>query len=194
MGRHRRDRWKPQSVLFTRDLRVRENPALASARALVPGRWCRCFSLWAPRWPCRSNRARFLAELCFSPCYGKGLRQRGDRTLRIRRRAGRRGGNRVAVKPGRGARVRPLSARRSSGTPRMRQPSLALQWAEGHRLALEATPGHAVASRWPTSEPACGGQHLTLDPHALLARLDAAALREPCQVPLGLSSVLPPAS
>ena len=122
-------------VLFTRDLRVRDNPALAiactRARQVVP------LFVVDPALTVPPNRARFLAE-SVSVLRSELRKRGGDLVIRtgepvaeVIRLAKRTGAQAVFV----AADVSRYAARR--------QQRLAAE-CDRHRLALEITPGHAV--------------------------------------------------
>jgi deoxyribodipyrimidine photo-lyase len=158
-------------VLFTRDLRVRDNPALAlacaRARQVVP------LFVVDPALKVPPNRARFLAE---SVAVLRGeLRKRGGELVirhgepvaEVIRLAERTSGQAVFM------------AGDVSRYAALRQQRLERECAR-HRLALEITPGHAVV---PPGElrPAGGSHYRIFTPYWRAWR--AAAWRQPCLAP-----------
>jgi deoxyribodipyrimidine photo-lyase len=175
-------------VLFTRDLRVRDNPALAlacaRARQVVP------LFVVDPALTVPPNRARFLAEslaVLRSELRDRGgdlvIRQ-GEPVSEVIRLAERTAGQAVFV------------AGDVSRYATRRQERLARECAR-HRLALEITPGHAVV---PPGElrPAGGSHYRIFTPYWRAWR--AAAWRQPClapsvvRVPRGVAPGDPPMS
>ena len=165
-------------VLFTRDLRVRDNPALAMAcaraRQVVP------LFVFDPALTVPPNRARFLAESV--AVLQDELRERGgdlvigrgepvSEMIRLARRTGADG---VFV------------AADVSRYAALRRQRLARE-CERHRLALEITPGHAVV---PAGDlrPAGGDHYRVFTPYWRAWR--AAAWRQPCLAPTAVR--LPP--
>jgi len=158
-------------VLFTRDLRVRDNPALAiactRARQVVP------LFVVDPALTVPPNRARFLAE-SVSVLRSELRKRGGDLVIRtgepvaeVIRLAKRTGAQAVFV----AADVSRYAARR--------QQRLAAE-CDRHRLALEITPGHAVV---PAGDlrPAGGDHYRIFTPYWRAWR--AAAWRQPCLAP-----------
>ena len=158
-------------VLFTRDLRVRDNPALAlacaRARQVVP------LFVVDPALKVPPNRARFLAE-SIAVLRGELRKRGGDLVIRhgepvseVIRLAERTAGQAVFV------------AGDVSGYATLRQERLARECAR-HRLAFEITPGHAVV---PPGElrPAGGSHYRIFTPYWRAWR--AAAWRQPCLAP-----------
>jgi deoxyribodipyrimidine photo-lyase len=158
-------------VLFTRDLRVRDNPALAlacaRARQVVP------LFVVDPALAVPPNRARFLAESLAA--LREELRERGgDLVVRHGDPVGE--VIRVAGQAGAGA---VFTAADVSRYAARRQRSLALECAR-HRLALEVTPGHAVVPPGDV-QPAGGGHYRIFTPY--WRAWHAAAWRQPCEAP-----------
>jgi deoxyribodipyrimidine photo-lyase len=158
-------------VLFTRDLRVRDNPALAlacaRARQVVP------LFVVDPALKVPPNRARFLAE-SIAVLRGELRKRGGDLVIRhgepvseVIRLAERTTGQAVFV------------AGDVCRYATLRQERLARECAR-HRLALEITPGHAVV---PPGElrPAGGSHYRIFTPYWRVWR--AAAWRQPCLAP-----------
>ncbi len=159
-------------VVFTRDLRVHDNPALATAvaraRQVVP------LFVVDPALAVPPNRARFLADSL--KALRAGLRDRGG-DLVIRR------GDPVAE-------VITLATRTGAGAvfiagdvsryAARRQQRLNRECA-AHRIALEVTPGHAVV---PPGDlrPAGGGDHYRVFTPYWRA-WQAAPWRPPCPAP-----------
>jgi len=158
-------------VLFTRDLRVRDNPALAGAcaraRAVLP------LFVVDPAIAVPQNRARFLAESV--AVLREELRGLGG-DLVIRR------GDPVAEAVGLAARVKAEAvfvAADVSGYAARRTQRLARECAR-HRMALQVTPGHAVV---PAGElrPAGGDHYRVFTPY--WRAWQAAAWRQPDEAP-----------
>ena len=158
-------------VLFTRDLRVRDNPALAlacaRARQVVP------LFVFDPALTVPPNRARFLAE-SIAVLRGELRRRGGDLVIRygepvaeVIRLAQRSAASAVFV----AGDVSPYAVRR--------QQRLARECA-GHRIALEITPGHAIV---PPGDlrPAGGSHYQIFTPYWRAWR--AAPWRQPCLAP-----------
>jgi deoxyribodipyrimidine photo-lyase len=158
-------------VLFTRDLRVRDNPALAlacaRARQVVP------LFVVDPALKVSPDRARFLAE-SIAVLRGELRKRGGELVIRhgepvaeVIRLAERTAGQAVFV------------ADDVSRYATSRQQRLARECAR-HRLALEVTPGHAVV---PPGElrPAGGSHYRIFTPYWRSWR--AAAWRQPCLAP-----------
>ena len=158
-------------VLFTRDLRVRDNPALAlacaRARQVVP------LFVVDPALAVPPNRARFLAESLTA--LREELRERGG-DLVIRPGDPVREVIRVAGQTTAGA---VFTAADVSRYAARRQRCLALECAR-HRLALEVTPGHAVVPPGDV-QPAGGGHYRIFTPY--WRAWQAAAWRQPCEPP-----------
>ncbi|HET9079741.1 MAG TPA: deoxyribodipyrimidine photo-lyase [Trebonia sp.] len=162
-------------VLFTRDLRVHDNPALAGAcaraRQVVP--------LFAvdPALTVPPNRARFLA----------------DSVAVLRQELRERGGDLVIRKGDPVAEVIRLATQTAARTvfiagdvsryAARREQRLAQACAR-HRIALEITPGHAVV---PPGElqPSGGGYYRIFTPYWRAWR--AAVWRQPCPAPATVS-------
>ena len=158
-------------VLFTRDLRVRDNPALAlacaRARQVVP------LFVVDPALTVPPNRARFLAE-SIAVLRGELRKRGGDLMIRhgepvaeVIRLAERTSAQAVFM----AGDVSRYAARRQEGLERE---------CARHRLALEITPGHAVV---PPGEvhPAGGSHYRIFTPYWRAWR--AAAWRQPCLAP-----------
>jgi deoxyribodipyrimidine photo-lyase len=174
-------------VLFTRDLRVRDNPALAMAcaraRQVVP------LFVFDPALTVPPNRARFLAESV--AVLRDELRQRGGELV-IRR------GEPVSevirlARPTAAEAV--FVAGDVSRYAALREQRLARE-CDRHRLALEITPGHAVVP--PGDLKPAGGDHYRIfTPYWRAWR--AAVWRQPClaptviRVPRGVTPGDPPA-
>jgi deoxyribodipyrimidine photo-lyase len=166
-------------VLFTRDLRVRDNPALAlacaRARQVVP------LFVVDPALTVPPNRARFLAESLAA--LRAELRERGgdlvircgDPVAEVVRLAGQAGAGAVYV----AADVSRYAARR--------QRRLAHECGR-HRLALEVTPAHAVVPPGDLRPAGGGGHYRVFTPYWRAWR--AAAWRQPGQAPAAVR--LPP--
>jgi deoxyribodipyrimidine photo-lyase len=174
-------------VLFTRDLRVRDNPALAlacaRARQVVP------LFVVDPALTVPPNRARFLAESVAA--LREELRERGG-DLVIRHGDPVREVIEVAGQTAAGA---VFTAADVSRYAAQRQRRLAEECAR-HRLALEVTPGHAVVQ--PGDLQPSGGDHYRIfTPYWRAWR--AAAWRQSCptppviRVPPGIKPGDPPA-
>ena len=162
-------------VLFTRDLRIHDNPALsgacARARQVVP-LFVVDLALTVP-----PNRARFLADSL--AVLREELRERGsDLVIRMGdpvaetiRLATRTAAQAVFV----AGDVSRYAARREQRLTRE---------CGRHRVALEVTPGHAVV---PAGDlrPAGGGHYRIFTPYWRAWR--AAAWRQPCQAPGAVS-------
>jgi deoxyribodipyrimidine photo-lyase len=162
-------------VLFTRDLRIHDNPALAGAcgdaRQVVP-LFVMDQALTVPR-----NRARFQAESV--AVLRDGLRERGGELV-IRH------GDPVAEVMRLAARTKAQAVYVAGDVSRYakrREQRLARECAR-HRMALKVTPGHAVV---PAGDlrPADGGHYRMFTPywHAW----SAATWRRPCQAPQAVS-------
>ena len=162
-------------VLFTRDLRVRDNPALAlacaRARQVVP------LFVFDPALTVPPNRARFLAESV--EVLRDELRERGgDLVIRqgepvseVIRLAQRTAAEAVFV------------AGDVSRYAALRQQRLARE-CDRHRLALEITPGHAVVPAGDL-KPSGGDHYRVFTPYWRAWR--ATAWRHPCLVPPAIS-------
>jgi deoxyribodipyrimidine photo-lyase len=162
-------------VLFTRDLRVRDNPALAGAcaraRAVLP------LFVADPALAVPPNRARFLAESVavlreeLRALGGDLVVRRGDPVAEAVRLATRVQAEAVFV----AGDVSRYAARRAQG--------LARECAR-HRMALEVTPGHAVV---PAGElrPAGGDHYRVFTPY--WRAWQAAAWRQPYPAPHAVS-------
>jgi deoxyribodipyrimidine photo-lyase len=136
-------------VLFTRDLRVHDNPALAGACACA----CQVVPLFVvdPALTVPPNRARFLAESV--AVLREQLRERGG-DLVIRR------GDPVAEVIRLATRATARAVFVSGDVTRYaarREQRLARECAR-HRIALEVTPGHAVVPPGDV-RPTGGGEH-----------------------------------
>ena len=158
-------------VLFTRDLRVRDNPALAGAcaraRAVLP------LFVVDPALAVPANRARFLAESV--AVLREELRELGG-DLVVRR------GDPAAEAVRLAARVKAEAvfvAADVSGYAARRTERLARECAR-HRMALEVTPGHAVV---PAGElrPAGGDHYRVFTPY--WRAWQAATWRQPFPAP-----------
>jgi deoxyribodipyrimidine photo-lyase len=158
-------------VLFTRDLRVRDNPALAlacaRARQVVP------LFVADPALTVPPNRARFLAESVAA--LRDELRERGG-DLVIRHGDPVREVIQIAGQTAAGA---VYVAGDVSRYAAQRQRRLAAECAT-HRLALEVTPGHAVVPPG-ALQPAGGDHYRIFTPYWRAWR--AAAWRQSCQAP-----------
>jgi deoxyribodipyrimidine photolyase len=161
-------------VLFTRDLRVRDNPALAMAcaraRQVVP------LFVFDPALTVPPNRARFLAE---SVAVLRGeLRERGGDLVICR-------GEPVSevIRLARQTAAEAVFvADDVSRYAALRRQRLARE-CERHRLALEITPGHAVVP--PGDLKPSGGDHYRIfTPYWRAWR--AAAWRQPCIAPTAI--------
>jgi hypothetical protein len=162
-------------VLFTRDLRVRDNPALARAsaraRSVLP------VFVVDPALHVPPNRARFLAESVavlreeLRALGGELVIRRGDPAAEAVRLATRVQAEAVFV----AGDVSRYAARRTE--------RLARECAR-HRMALEVTPGHAVV---PAGElrPAGGDHYRVFTPY--WRAWQAAAWRPPDEAPPGLA-------
>jgi deoxyribodipyrimidine photo-lyase len=162
-------------VLFTRDLRVRDNPALAlacaRARQVVP------LFVFDPALTVPPNRARFLAESV--GVLRDELRERGgDLVIRqgepvseVIRLAQRTAAEAVFV------------AGDVSRYAALRQQRLARE-CDRHRLALEITPGHAVVPAGDL-KPSGGDHYRVFTPYWHAWR--ATAWRQSCLVPPAIS-------
>ena len=158
-------------VLFTRDLRVRDNPALA--RACARARTVLPLFVVDPALAVPPNRARFLAEsvaVLREELRGLGgdlVIRRGDPVAEAVRLATRVKAEAVFV----AGDVSRYAARRTE--------RLARECAR-HRMALEVTPGHAVV---PAGElrPAGGDHYRVFTPY--WRAWQAAAWRQPHEVP-----------
>jgi deoxyribodipyrimidine photolyase len=161
-------------VLFTRDLRVRDNPALAMAcaraRHVVP------LFVFDPALTVPPNRARFLAESV--AVLREELRERGgdlvirrgepvSEVMRLARQT-------IAEAVFVAADVSRYAAHR--------QQRLARE-CDRHRLALEITPGHAVVPAGDL-KPSGGDHYRIFTPYWHAWR--AAAWRQPCQAPTAI--------
>ena len=158
-------------VLFTRDLRVRDNPALAMACARA--RQVAPLFVFDPALTVPPNRARFLAESVAA--LRDELRERGG-DLVIRR------GEPVSevIRLARQTAAEAVFvAGDVSRYAALRQQRLARE-CDRHRLALEITPGHAVVP--PGDLKPSGGDHYRIfTPYWRAWR--AAAWRQPCLAP-----------
>jgi len=169
-------------VLFTRDLRVHDNPALAGAcaraRQVLP------LFVFDPGLAVPPNRARFLAESV------AGLRDElrtrgGDLTVRA--------GEPVAEAIRLATEVRAEAvfvADDVSRYAKRRQQRLAAE-CERHRMALEVTPGHQVVPAGqlqPGSQPGGGGHYRVFTPY--WRAWSAASWRQACPAPAAVT--LPP--
>jgi deoxyribodipyrimidine photo-lyase len=163
-------------VLFTRDLRLHDNPALAAAcaraRQVVP------LFVVDPALTVPPNRARFLADSL--AVLQQELRERGG-NLVIRK------GDPVAEV----IRLATQTAARAvfvagdvSGYAARREQRLALE-CHTHRVALEVTPGHAVVPAGDLQPAGGDGHYRVFTPYWRAWR--AAAWREPCQAPEAVS-------
>jgi deoxyribodipyrimidine photo-lyase len=158
-------------VLFTRDLRVRDNPALA--RACARARSVLPLFVVDPALPVPPNRARFLAESVavlreeLRALGGDLVIRRGDPAAAAVRLATRVQAEAVFV----AGDVTRYAARRTE--------RLARECAR-HRMALEVTPGHAVV---PAGElrPAGGDHYRLFTPY--WRAWQAAAWRRPDEAP-----------
>jgi deoxyribodipyrimidine photo-lyase len=158
-------------VLFTRDLRVHDNPALASAcaraRQVVP------LFVVDPALAAPPNRARFLAASVavlreeLRALGGNLVIRRGDPVAEVIRLARRTGAQAVLI----AGDVSRYAARREQ--------RLARECAR-HRMALEVTPGHAVVPAGDV-RPASGGSYQVFTPY--WRAWSATAWRRPCEVP-----------
>jgi deoxyribodipyrimidine photo-lyase len=158
-------------VLFTRDLRVRDNPALAlacaRARQVVP------LFVVDPALTVPPNRARFLAE-SIAVLRGELRKRGGDLVIRY--------GEPVSEVIGLAKQTSAQAVFMAGDVSRYaarRQEGLERECAR-HRLALEITPGHAVV---PPGElrPAGGSHYQIFTPYWRAWR--AAAWRQPCLAP-----------
>jgi deoxyribodipyrimidine photo-lyase len=169
-------------ALFTRDLRVHDNPALAGAcgraRQVVP------LFVVDPALTVPPNRARFLA----------------DSVAALREELRERGGDLVIRKGDPVAEAIRLAARTAAGAvfvaadvsryAARRERRLARE-CDRHRMALEVTPGHAVVPAGdlqPTgggSDAGGGGHYRIFTPYWRAWR--AAAWRQPCELPRAVS-------
>src|SRR3984885_13994991 len=158
-------------VLFPRELRVRDNPALAlacaRARQVVP------LFVVDPALKVPPNRARFLAE-SIAVLRGELRKRGGDLVIRYGEPVSE--GIRLAEQTSARAvfvtgDVSRYAARRQDGLERE---------CARHRLGLEITPGHAVV---PPGElrPAGGSHYRIFTPYWRAWR--AAAWRQPCLAP-----------
>ena len=162
-------------VLFTRDLRTRDNPALAGAcaraRLVVP------LFVVDPALTAAPNRARFLADSVAA--LRKELRglggdlviRQGDPVAEVIQLATRTAAQAVFV------------ARDVSRYAARREQRLARECAR-HRIALELTPGHTVVAPGDL-QPAGGGHYRIFTPYWRAWR--AAAWRRPWEAPLAVS-------
>src|ERR1700722_7839385 len=158
-------------VLFTRDLRVRDNPALATAcgraRQVVP------LFVFDPALTVPANRARFLAESVAA--LRDELRERGGELV-IRR--GEPASEVIQLARQTGAEA-VFVAGDVSRYAALRRQRLARE-CDRHRLSLEITPGHAVV---PAGEltPSGGDHYQIFTPYWHAWR--AAAWRQACPAP-----------
>ena len=165
----------PAIVLFTRDLRVHDNPALADACAR--GRQVVPLFVVDPALTVPPNRARFLAE--------------SVAVLREQLRA--LGGDLVIRQGDPVAEVVRLARQVTAGTvfvagdvsryATRREQRLARECAS-HRIALEVTPGHAVVPAGDV-RPADGDHYRVFTPY--WRAWGAAAWRQPRQAPRTLA-------
>jgi len=165
----------PAIVLFTRDLRVHDNPALADACAR--GRQVVPLFVVDPALTVPPNRARFLAE--------------SVAVLREQLRA--LGGDLVIRRGDPVAEVVRLARQATAGTvfvagdvsryATRREQRLARECAS-HRIALEVTPGHAVVPAGDV-RPADGDHYRVFTPY--WRAWGAAAWRQPRQAPRALA-------
>ena len=158
-------------VLFTRDLRLHDNPALAAAcaraRQVVP------LFVVDPALTVPPNRARFLADSL--AVLREELRERGG-DLVIRN------GDPVAEVIRLATRTTAQTVFAASDVSRYaarREQRLARECAR-HRIALEIMPGHAVVPPGDL-QPTGGGHYRIFTPYWRAWR--AAAWRQPCSVP-----------
>ena len=163
-------------VLFTRDLRLHDNPALAAAcvraRQVVP------LFVVDPALIVPPNRARFLT----------------DSLAALRQELRERGGDLVIRKGDPVAEVIRLATRTAaqtvfiagdvSGYAARREQRLARECGR-HRVALKVTPGHAVVPAGDLRPAGGGGHYRVFTPYWRAWR--AAAWREPCQAPEAVS-------
>ena len=162
-------------MVFTRDLRVHDNPALASAcvraRRVVP------LFVVDPALTVPPNRARFLADSLAVLREELGERggdlviRRGNPVAEVIRLATQAGAHAVFI----AGDVSRYAARREQ--------CLARECAR-HRIALEVTPGHAVVPAGDVRS-AGGGAYRVFTPYWRAWR--AAAWRQPCQAPPAVS-------
>ena len=165
----------PAIVLFTRDLRLHDNPALAGACSL--GRQVVPLFVVDPALTVPPNRARFLADSL--TVLRKGLRERGG-DLVIRK------GDPVAETirlATRTAAAAVFVARDVSPYAALREQRLARECGR-HRVRLEITPGHAVVPAG-LLQPAGGDHYRIFTPYWRAWR--AAAWRQPCPAPEAVS-------
>jgi deoxyribodipyrimidine photo-lyase len=158
-------------VLFTRDLRVRDNPVLAMAcaraRQVVP------LFVFDPALTVAANRARFLAESVevlrdeLRECGGELVIRRGEPVSEAIQLARQAAAEAVFV------------AGDVSRYAALRGQRLARE-CDRHRLALEITPGHAVVPAGDL-KPSGGDHYQVFTPYWHAWR--AAAWRQPCPVP-----------
>jgi deoxyribodipyrimidine photo-lyase len=162
-------------VLFTRDLRVQDNPALAGAcaraRQVVP------LFVADPALAVPPNRARFLADSVAA--LRKGLRERGG-DLVIRHGDPVAEVIRLATATAAGA---VFVAGDVSRYAARREQRLARECAR-HRMALEVTAGHAVVPAGDLRTTG-GGPYKVFTPY--WRAWSAAAWRQPCQAPPAIS-------
>ena len=163
-------------VLFTRDLRLHDNPALAAAcaraRQVVP------LFVVDPALTVPPNRARFLA----------------DSLAVLRQELRERGGDLVIRKGEPVAEMIRLATRTAAQTvfvagdvsryAARREQRLARECGR-HRVALEVTPGHAVVPAGDLQPAGGGGHYRVFTPYWRAWR--AADWRQPCQAPEAVS-------
>ena len=162
-------------VLFTRDLRLHDNPALAAAcrraRQVVP------LFVVDPALTVPPNRARFLADSLavlrqeLREHGGDLMIRKGDPVAEVIRLATRTAAQAVFV----AGDVSRYAARREQRLA---------QECGAHRVALEVTPGHAVVPAGDL-QPAGGAHYRIFTPYWRAWR--AAAWRQPCQAPGAVS-------
>jgi deoxyribodipyrimidine photo-lyase len=163
-------------VLFTRDLRLQDNPALAGAcaraRQVVP------LFVVDPALTVPPNRARFLADSL--AVLRQELRERGG-DLAIRKGEPVAEVIRLATQT---AAQAVFVAGDVSRYAARREQRLARECGR-HRVALEVTPGHAVVPTGDLQPAGGGGHYRVFTPYWRAWR--AAAWRRPCQAPEAVS-------